>query len=280
MIIDSHCHAWETWPYRQPVPDREWHGKVEQLLYEMDCAGVGQAVIVCAQLDHNLSNNQYVADQVRMVPGRLHQLADLDSEWSDTYHQPGAAQRLRQAATDLPICGFTHYLKKEEDGSWLNSQDGEWLLDTAEELRLLVSLSCYPHQQPEIRKAAQRHPTLSFLCHHLGFPAFGKASIDENVKQILSSANLGNIHLKVSGFAYAAPRNWDFPYLDIQWIIQKEYEAFGPSRLCWGSDYPVVRTFMTYQQSLEVLRSHCSFILPEEMKSILGGNMQKLLERK
>ena len=141
-------------------------------LYEMDCAGVGQAVIVCAQLDHNLSNNQYVADQVRMVPGRLHQLADLDSEWSDTYHQPGAAQRLRQAVTDFPICGFTHYLKEEEDGSWLNSQDGEWLLDTAEELRLLVSLSCYPHQQPEIPQGCATPSNFELLMSPPGIPCF------------------------------------------------------------------------------------------------------------
>lgn len=285
MIIDSHCHAWDTWPYHQPVPDRESRGKVEQLLYEMDCAGVDQAVIVCAQLEHNLTNNLYVAEQILKYPDRLHQLADLDSEWSETYHQPGAAERLRQVAAELPVCGFTHYLKREEDGSWLNSQEGQEMLDVAEDLRLLVSLSCYPHQQPEIRKAAARHSSVSFLCHHLGFPAFGKESggvefrIQENVSQILKSADVENIYLKVSGFAYAAGRNWDFPYADIQWILKSEYQAFGPHRLCWGSDYPVVRSFMTYPQSLEVLRSHCPFIPADEMQIILGGNLSKLLKR-
>ena len=53
MIIDSHCHAWATWPYKPPVPDPESRGRVEQLLHEMDVNGVDQAVIVCAQIDHN-----------------------------------------------------------------------------------------------------------------------------------------------------------------------------------------------------------------------------------
>jgi predicted TIM-barrel fold metal-dependent hydrolase len=118
---------------------------------------------------------------------------------------------------------------------------------------------------------------VSFLCHHLGFPAFGKEKLAVNIEQILASASIQNIYLKVSGFAYAAARTWDFPYADIQWILKSEYQAFGPHRLCWGSDYPVVRSFMTYPQSLEVLRSHCPFIPAEEMQLILGGNLQKLL---
>jgi L-fuconolactonase len=168
-------------------------------------------------------------------------------------------------------------LKRDEDGAWLNSQEGQEMLDVAEDLSLLVSLSCYPHQQLEIRKAAARHPSVNFLCHHLGFPAFGKETLAANIEQILASASLENIYLKVSGFAYAAARNWDFPYQDVQWILQKEYEAFGPYRLCWGSDYPVVRAYMTYRQSLEALRSHCAFIPSGEMEWILGGNMKKLL---
>jgi L-fuconolactonase len=55
------------------------------------------------------------------------------------------------------------------------------------------------------------------------------------------------------------------------------YEAFGPDRLCWGSDYPVVRKAMTYQQALEAFRRHCAFVPTEHKERILGGNLHRLL---
>ena len=68
MIIDSHCHAWPRWPYQPQVPDSDSRGKVEQLLNEMDLHGVDQAVVICARIDHNLDNNEYVAEQVQRFP--------------------------------------------------------------------------------------------------------------------------------------------------------------------------------------------------------------------
>ncbi len=91
VVIDSHCHAWERWPYEPPVPDPEERGRVDQLLFEMDGNGVDRALIVCAQIDHNPENNRYVAGAVENDSDRLYQVADLDSFWSSTYHRPGAA---------------------------------------------------------------------------------------------------------------------------------------------------------------------------------------------
>src|SRR5436853_39349 len=78
MLIDSHTHAWERWPYEPAVPDPESRGRAEQLLWEMDRCGVDKAVLVCARIDHNPGNNEYVADCVRKHPDRLIQFADVD----------------------------------------------------------------------------------------------------------------------------------------------------------------------------------------------------------
>ena len=110
MIIDSHCHAWTRWPYTPPVPDDEHRGKIEQLVNEMDLNGVDQAVLVCAQIDHNPENNAYIAQQVMRFPQKLHQLVDLDSEWSSTYHQDGASERLKKMVDQWSIKGFIMYL--------------------------------------------------------------------------------------------------------------------------------------------------------------------------
>ncbi|RPJ43197.1 MAG: hypothetical protein EHM21_11850 [Chloroflexi bacterium] len=281
MIIDSHTHAWSFWPYPPEVPDPRSRGWVKQLLYEMDTNGVDQALIVCAQIEHNRANNTYIAkaiaEQAETNPARLHQIADLDCEWSKTYHTPGGAQRLRKMAQDWPIRGFTHYLKKKEDGAWLYSEDGQAIFQAAADLGLLASLACYPHQLRAIRKIAERFPQVPVLLHHLGHPTLGNGSLAENLEQILLCAEVPNIYIKLSGFAYASERSWDFPYTAVLEIVKAEYEHFGPRRMCWGSDYPVVRYYMTYRQSLEAFRAHCNFVPAEEQEWVLGKTLAELL---
>lgn len=276
-IIDSHCHAWARWPYQPSVPDAESRGRIEQLLHEMDANGVDRAALVCANIDHNPDNNDYIAQQVKRYPQRLYQIADVDCMWSQTYHQPGAADRLRRAAERWPMKGFTHYLKQDEDGAWLHSQEGLAFFAVAADLNLIASISCHPHQQAAIRRVAERFPSVPILLHHLGHPKVGGEGI-QGLQEILASAPFDNVYIKLSGFAYAtAGPKWAYPYTDTHDIIRAEYEHFGPRRLCWGSDYPVVRFFMTYRQALEALRTHCDFIPEADQARILGENLDELL---
>ena len=277
MIVDSHCHAWPRWPYQPPVADHEQRGRAEQLLHEMALHGVDQAVVICARIDRNPDNNDYVAEQVRRHAGRLHQFPDVDSAWSATYHQPGAAERLRAVAERWPIRGFTHYLRAEEDGAWLHSPDGLAFFGVAAERGLIASIACQPHHQPAIRRVTERFPELPILCHHLGGVRAAEGPPHAGLKQVLASAALPNIYLKLSGFAYASQVEWDFPYADTLWLVRTLYEHFGPHRLCWGSDYPVVRFYMTYRQSLEAFRSHCPFVPEADKSRILGGTLARLL---
>jgi L-fuconolactonase len=271
MIIDSHTHAWSYWPYEPPVPDPESRGIAEQLLWEMDRAGVDQAVLVCARIDHNPHNNDYVAECVRRYPDRLIQFADVDCSWADTYHTPGAAERLAEAAQRYHLKGFTHYLKS--DYEWFLSPDGLAFFQTAADLRLIASLALGPGWQPALRELAERFPTVPFLCHHL---AGAKVGDREGLEEILRSAELPNIYIKLSGFHYASRTSWDYPYPDTRELVERLYHRFGPERLCWGSDYPVVRFNMTYRHALEAFRTHCD-IAQEDQDSILGGSLARLL---
>ena len=277
MIIDSHTHAWERWPYQPPVPDPESRGRVEQLLWEMDRAGVQRAVLVCARIDHNPQNNDYVAQCVRKYPDRLIQFADVDCSWTDTYHTPGAAGRLAAAAKAYHLKGFTHYLKNDYD--WFETREGLAFFETAAEHRLIASLALTPEWQPALRKLAKRFPTVPFLCHHLAGARVGDGEPRRLLKEIVRSAQVPNIYIKLSGFHYASEVAWEYPYREAQKIVRKLYESYGPQRLCWGSDYPVVRFFMTYQHALEAFRTHCPFVLEPDRERILGGTLEHLLER-
>lgn len=271
MIIDAHCHAWRTWPYEPPVPDAESRGSIDALLWEMDRWGIDQAFLVCARIEGNPDNNEYGADAAAAHPDRILQVADVDCTWWPTHHTPGAADRLREAAKRHPIVGFTHYVGQPDD--WFTSPDGLEFFATAAELNLIPSIAAAPAWQPQIREIARRFPTLPILCHHLGGMQVG-----EPVEELLRSAEVPNILLKVSGFQYASIDDWDFPYNAARAQFQPVAEAFGPQRLVWGSDFPASRDKLTYRQAIEVMRTHCDFFDDEAMEWVFGRTLQQILQ--
>jgi predicted TIM-barrel fold metal-dependent hydrolase len=279
MIIDSHCHAWRYWPYLPAVPDPESRGTIEQLLFEMDQNGVDRAVVVCARIDHNPDNNDYVAYCRSRFPDRLIQFADVDCSWTETYHQPGAAQRLAEAIDRYQLKGFTHYVRNEDDGSWFLSDEGLAFFQVAAERRQIASLSIAAQLQPVVRQLAERFPTIPFLCHHLGVVPANEPPPKPLLHEVLASARLPNVYLKFSGFAYASSVAWEYPYPDCAPLVRTLYEHFGPDRLLWGSDYPPVRRAMTYQHALEAVRTHCRFIPAADLPKVLGDSLQRLLDQ-
>ncbi len=275
MIIDCHSHAWDYWPYEPVPPDPENRGRAEMLLHEMDTVGVDKAVLVCARIDHNPGNNDYGAECVRRYPDRFIQFADVDCGWTETYHQPGGARRLAEAVGKYRLKGFTHYLRDDMD--WFESSEGLAFFEKAAELKQIASLALGPAWMPALRKLARRCPSIPFLCHHMASLSVGEPPPRPMLREVLESADVPNIHLKLSGFQYSSEVAWEYPYSDSLWIVRKLYEYYGPERLCWASNYPPVALVSTYRQSLEAVRTHCTFIAGQDMDLILGGNMERLL---
>ncbi len=278
MIVDSHCHAWPRWPYQPPVPDEE-RGAVEQLLWEMDQNGVDRAVLVSARIDRNPDNNEYGASCVARHPQRLRQFADIDCRWSPEYHTQGAADRLRALADRMPLAGVTHYVERENDG-WLVSAGGIEFFRAVAERRLILSLAASPAWQEDIRAIARRFPGMPILCHHLAGIGSWPEGREDGVRRVVAGADLPNLMVKVSGFYYGSARPWEYPHSEALWVVRALYEAFGPHRLCWGSDYPVLRRALTYRQAIEAFRSHCVFGSAADRDAILGGTLDALLRRR
>jgi L-fuconolactonase len=269
MILDSHCHVWARWPYQPAVPDPETRASPGQLLYEMDQHGVDRAVLIAAGLGGNPDNNAFVVAAAAAHPGRFVPFADIDSRWTPTYRQPGAAARLAEAADRWNLAGFTHYLDEADDGAWMLGDEGRRFFGLAESRRLIASLSIVPAQMPAVAALAEAHPRLRIHCHHLGFLGPRSAATKDGPQRVLAAARHPNIAIKISGFGNVAAPGMDYPYPDLTWIVGALHAVYGPWRLSWGSDYPVSRRHMTYRQTLDMLRRHCR--LPEESVDIILG---------
>jgi predicted TIM-barrel fold metal-dependent hydrolase len=275
-ILDCHTHCWRRWPYA-PVPDAATRATDELLLHEMNAGGVAEALVVSASIDGaNADNLDYVAAACGRHPERLHLIAELDCSWADTYHTPGSADRLRELADRHPLTGFAHYLAEDNDG-WLLTDDADALFALAAERRLIVSLGAAPAWQADLREIARRHPSVPVLCHALGLVRETEGADSTAMSEVLASASVTNILIKVCGFHYCAARGWDYPWPGVVERLARIFDAYGPRRLCWGSDFPASTRFCTFRQSLEVVRTHCRFLAPEDLGLVLGGTLRRLL---
>ena len=246
----------------------------------MDNNNINKATIVSAQIWHNPENNKYISKCVEKYGDRLYQFADFDSNWSDSYHKEGAAERLEELNQNLNIIGFTHYLDDDDDGDWLYSEEGIKLFQVANKNKMIASIAGSPKHQKSIRKVAELFPDLPILCHHMSGMNNSNTTM-VNINEVLDSSEYKNIFLKLSGYNYVigSQRRWDFPYNDAMWIYKEAYQAFG-SQMVWGSDFPVVKFSSTYKQVLEVFNKYCDFIPEDDKKLILGKNLEKILSER
>lgn len=281
-IVDAHAHAWRRWPYPPAVPDPASRGHLDQLRFEMRASGVDEAVIVCAAIGGNDDNLAEVADDVGRPPidhedhARFHLVADIDCPWHSTHHRPGAADRVRRADDRFELAGITHYVGEVDDG-WLDSAEGDAFAAAIVERDLVLSLSAGTAWHESVARLARRHPSLPVLMHHLGL-ARAAVPNDDEVDSVVRLAQTPSILVKLSGLHYVAAQPWRFPYAASHGLLGRLVDAFGPDRLCWGSDFPAARAHVTYRQSVEVIRSEHAGLLGEDgLSAVLGGTAAVVL---
>ena len=276
MIVDAHCHVWNRWPYEPEVPDPETRARAEQLLWHMDRNGVDRAVVIAASIGDNPANANDAFAAAEAAGGRLVVFPDLECRWSAEFRTPGAAGRLSRALDRWGMVGFTTYLAEEEDGSWMLSEEGEAFFALAERAALVASLSVMPHQVAAVAELARRHPELPILLHHHAFfgPRSGTSAADGS--RLAPAAECPNVRVKLSGLGNLAFKSDEYPYPALGWVPRLMLELFGPDRLVWGSDFPVSCRYMTYRQTLDVLRRHDS-IDDADLPAVLGRNIDRLL---
>jgi predicted TIM-barrel fold metal-dependent hydrolase len=277
MIIDGHVHIWNRWPYQPAVPDPDSRARAEQLLWQMDAAGVERALVICAAIGENAHNTADAFDAAERHPGRLEVFADVECRWSPAYGSPGAAARLAAALARWPLRGIAHYLTEAEDGAWLTGPEGEAFFALAAGRRLIVSLSAMPHQMGQVLALARRHPDLVLVLNHHGFLGPRRGATADARALVTATAAAPNVHVKLSGMGHLAAPTDEYPYQRLNWIVQAMLRAFGPRRLIWGSDWPVSARAMTYPQTLSWLTRHGG-LDPATQAATLGGTLARLLE--
>ena len=116
---------------------------------------------------------------------------------------------------------------------------------------------------------------VNLVLNHCGVPSIAAGEIDQWGKDIKKLAELPNVYCKLSGLmAYCAPGTSSQE--TIQPYVDHVLETFGPNRMVWGSDWPVVNLGKGIQEWISVTRNILSKLSDSEAETIANANAQKI----
>jgi L-fuconolactonase len=140
---------------------------------------------------------------------------------------------------------------------------------------LSFDLCCFHHQLPAVIELVRNCPGTRFILDHFGKPGIRVGLLDPWREHIRTLAALPNVDCKLSGLITEADHaGWTLEHL--QPYVDHVLATFGPARLLFGGDWPVVKLAGTYVRWLDTARQLVSHVSPEGQAAIFGGNARRV----
>lgn len=263
--MDSHQHFWRydtaQYPWIAPgsVLQRDW--LPHDLAPLLATAGLDGCIAVQAR--QTVEESRWLlqlADDSPIIRGVVGWV-DLRSEHVE--------EQLAELSPHPKFVGVRHVVQDEPD---LNFMLGEQFLRGIALLPrygLTYDILIFPTQLPAAIELVRRFPEQPFVLDHLAKPFIRNGTLSPWREQIRELAQAPNVWCKVSGMVteawHGAWKPDDFtPYLDVV------FEAFGPRRILYGSDWPVCLLAGSYAQVFGLVADYIAQLSADERSAVLG----------
>ena len=259
-IVDAQVHLWSA-----GKPTNLRHRQVpaftrDELLNEMREAGVDAAVIhPVSSWDPNA--NALAIDAARQHPDRFAILGSFPIEKPES-------RALIDGWTRQPgMLGLRFTFLQPHERTWPTDGTIDWLWPAAERAGLPVALLA-ANFLAKVGEVAERHPGLKLIIDHLGrrSPAETGEAAWDNLPQMLALAKHPNIAIKATGApSYSAG---PYPFRDIHDKLKRVFDAFGPTRMFWGTD--ITRMPCSYRQCVTMFTEELPWLSGPAQELVMG----------
>jgi len=249
MILDSHLHLWElgreecSWPTAAEAPIHRDYG-LSDLAATLRGSGVKSAILVQSQ-EHD-SDTQWLLEQAGHSPLICGVVGWCDLEAAD------AGERIAELASRPKLVGLRPMVQHRQSDYFDRLQLVPAFRAMVEHNLVLDGLVRVPHL-PALHRLAARMPELTIVIDHAGKPDI---VLDDGFARWRASigllADLPNVVCKVSGLLTECGQR---PHEAVAPYFSELLSLFGPERLMWGSDWPVVEMASDYPAWLDLARS-------------------------
>jgi L-fuconolactonase len=274
VIVDAHHHFWN--PARIPQPwmteeheaiDRPFEPRdLEPLL---EASGITATVVVQSADDDR--DTDYLFELVDETPW-----VGAVTAWCRLDDVDVARRRLGELAARPKLRAIRHLIHQEPDPHWLLRDAVQPALALLEERGLLLELpAVFPDHLGDVPELARRYPALTLVVDHLAKPPIGMGTMAEWQALLEGAAAQANVVAKVSGLNTMVPRpDWDAG--DLEPAVRAAFDAFGPARLVFGSDWPVALLNGSYEHVVRETAKAIRSVAGSDSDAILGGNAVRL----
>jgi L-fuconolactonase len=182
--------------------------------------------------------------------------------------KPSIRDELDPLRRDPLLRGVRHVVQDEPEG-YLLRKDFNSGVSVLREMGLVYDLLIHEHQLPEAIRFVDQHPHQIFVLDHLAKPRVKANRLDPWRRRIRDLARRENVYCKISGLVTEADfKTWTEAQL--QPYLETVLEAFGPTRLMFGTDWPVCLVACPYGRWYDVVSRFAASLSPEEQASLFG----------
>jgi L-fuconolactonase len=272
-VVDAHVHLWELtqfprpWLSALPALNRPF-GLTE---YRDQTAGLPIAGMVFVETD--------VAPSYALLEvGWAASLAEVDPRLCGVVaaapldDRPQVRPYLEALAALGPLVkGVRRNLQDERDPAFCQRED------FVAGVRLLAAYGfsfdiCIRHDQlPAATALVRACPEVSFVLDHLGKPAIRERQLDPWRDQLAILAQLPNVACKLSGLVTEADWHCWQPD-DLAPFVTHALAVFGPDRVFFGSDWPVLTLASSYRQWVETLDDLTAQLSADDRRQLWSDN--------
>lgn len=153
--------------------------------------------------------------------------------------EPGIRGELEKWSQHKLLKGVRHVVQDEPDDAFLLRADFNEGVGLLKEFGLVYDILIYAKHLPYAIEFVDLHPEQPFVLDHIAKPTIRQAHFDQCwAEQIRELAKRAHITCKFSAVVTEVrDPEWSTELLRPYWEVA--LEAFGPSRLMFGSDWPV-----------------------------------------
>jgi L-fuconolactonase len=189
--------------------------------------------------------------------------------WVDMAAKDSPAH-IAKLAKHPQLRGLRPMIQDIADPDWMLSPALEPAFAALVEHDLRFDALVKPMHLPRLLRLADWHPGLRFVIDHAGKPDIARGAFAPWARDITTLATNTAGLCKVSGLVTEASPHWKVDH--IRPYVDHLLDCFGPGRLIWGSDWPVVELAGGYEKWWQATETLLAGIEDDERALILGLN--------
>jgi L-fuconolactonase len=193
--------------------------------------------------------------------------------WID-FDATDAEARIEALAEQKLLVGLRPMVQDIPDDDWLLRPGLAPLLTAMTRHGLVFDALVLPRHLPRLLPVIDRHRDLQFVLDHCAKPHLATGDIAEWKRFVAEIARRPNVVCKLSGLVTEARADWQLA--DLRPAVDHVRACFGPQRMLWGSDWPVVNLAGGYARWFDAAETLLDDLSATERAEVFGRNAARI----